>query len=386
MLDDLSAWRPVATRWASFENPTAAKGAAGAANRGAKGHAFERLEPGETRTLLDVRGTGTVRRIWLTVMDRSPLMLRSLVVTARWDGCSRPAVSAPLGDFFGVGHGRLTAFENAIFASPEGRSFICWAPMPFRTSAVLTVTNESDAPLSHLFYDIDVTTGERWSRDSLYYHCHWRRESPPPGADYDILPRVHGRGRFLGTVASLTVNPAYGRSWWGEGEVKAWLDGDEALPSLCGTGVEDYIGTGWGMGTFAGRYQGCLVNDGSARQAAFYRYHVPDPIFFGKDCRVRIQQIGGGFKKDLRETVVNAVDLRPVSIDRGGELHRLLDEPERWSLEDRRILDTDFVNFHRQDDWASAAYFYLDSPDDGLPPIPDERTRTADPFVGQRPR
>jgi hypothetical protein len=377
MHEDLCTWRPMATRWASFENPMAAKGAGGAANRGAKGHAFDRLAPGETKTLLDARGAGTVRRIWMTVMDRSPRMLRSLVVTMHWDGCPQPAVSSPLADFFGVGHGRLVPFENALFASAEGRSFTSYAPMPFRTSATITITNESDAALSHLFYDVDVTMEEPWQQDSMYFHCHWRRDSPPPGSDYDILPLVHGRGRYVGAVVSLNVNPAYGRSWWGEGEVKAWLDGDGGQPTLCGTGAEDYVGTGWGMGTFTGRYQGCLVNDAAARQLSFYRYHVPDPVLFGKDCRVAIQQIGGGFKKELRKEVATGVDPLPVSIDRGGNLQRLLEQPGKWNLEDPRILDSDFVNFYRQDDWASAVFFYLDSPHDGLPSLPDVMTRTS---------
>lgn len=143
----------VQTRWFSFENRGVERGQAGQSNQGAKGFAFNDLAAGETKTLLDIEGSGIICRIWMTVSDRSPEMLRSLKLEMFWDGAQTPAVSAPLGDFFGVGLGRRTPFECALFSDPEGRSFNCCIPMPFRTAAKVTLTNESDARLSHLFYD-----------------------------------------------------------------------------------------------------------------------------------------------------------------------------------------------------------------------------------------
>ena len=128
-----SSWQ---TRWASFENPAAAKGQAALSNHGAKGRAFEAMLPGETKTLLDTKGTGgTICRIWITVDDRSPERLRALELQMFWDGCETPAVSCPLGDFFAVAHGRTAAFESEFFVSPEGRSFLCLIPMPFHQGA-----------------------------------------------------------------------------------------------------------------------------------------------------------------------------------------------------------------------------------------------------------
>src|SRR5580658_8069725 len=130
-------------RWSTPEGLNGAVGAAAAENNGAKGHAFDSIKSGATLVLLDVPGQGVVSRIWITVADRSPQMLRSLKLEMFWDGEAKPAVAAPLGDFFGVGLGRTAKFHNALFASPEGRSFICYVPMPFRKGARIQFTNES---------------------------------------------------------------------------------------------------------------------------------------------------------------------------------------------------------------------------------------------------
>jgi hypothetical protein len=143
----------VETRWASFENAKAAKGSGGAENKQAKGHPAETMAPGETKVLIDVKGAGTIQRIWLTISDRSPEVLRSVRIEMHWDGADKPAVSVPLGDFFGLGLGRRVAFENALFSDPEGRSFNCFIPMPYRKAARVTLINESQKSII-LFYDI----------------------------------------------------------------------------------------------------------------------------------------------------------------------------------------------------------------------------------------
>ena len=137
----------------------------------AKGHPFDRIPAGESIELVNVKGRGVINRIWLTISDRSPEMLRSLKIEMFWDGKSQPAVSVPLGDFFGVGLGKRVAFESAFFSDPEGRSFNCIIPMPFKTGARITVTNESDKQLDAIFYDVNMVQKKHEGKDLLYFHA-----------------------------------------------------------------------------------------------------------------------------------------------------------------------------------------------------------------------
>lgn len=367
---DLAKRRPDAdTRWASFENPSAAKGQGGRENRGAKGHAFDSILPGETKTILHVKGAGEIRRIWFTISDRDPQMLRSLRLNIYWDGAASPAVSVPAGDFFGAILGRAVAFENELFANPEGRSFNCYIPMPFRNGARVTITNESQKPIPHFFYDIDFLLTAKPDPDSLYFHAVWRRERwTELGRDFEILPKVRGEGRFLGAHIGVMVHPG-NTGWWGEGEVKMYVDGDQDLPTIIGTGTEDYIGTGWGQGVFHGRFQGSLISDQKAGQYSFYRYHVPDPIYFHRDIRVTIQQIGGDTKANISALMKKGVSVTPVSIDDEGRFHNLLESSPATSLDQHPAPPTAWTNAYRRDDWSAVALFYLDSPQNGLPSL-----------------
>jgi hypothetical protein len=370
--------RGVQTRWASFENPTAGRNCAGLENKGGKGHPADSLKAGETKTLLDVIGSGLIGRIWMTVIDRSPEMLRSLRLDMFWDGAAKPAVSCPFGDFFGIGLGRRVAFESALFSDPEGRSFNCFIPMPFRKAARITVTNESGKDLALLFYDVDLLLGVEHSPETLYFHAHWRREAPNElGKDFLILPSVPGSGRFLGCNFGVIANPAYEGAWWGEGEVKVWLGADEHA-TLCGTGTEDYIGTGWGQGKYAHRTQGCLVADDKSGQWAFYRYHVDDPIFFDDGCRISIQPLGGCGKEKATALQKKGVPIIPVTLGPTPTIPivMLLDRPQPVDLANPALPDA-WCNFWRQDDWSATAYFYLDSPEGVLPPIAPAASRVA---------
>jgi hypothetical protein len=239
----------VQTRWASPENPGGEKGKGAQTNGGRKGRPAVSIKAGEQVTLAEIRGSsGTVRRIWVTINDRSPAMLRGLKIEMFWDGATKPAVSAPLGDFFGLGLGQMVAFQSALFASPEGKSFNCYIPMPFRTGMKIVVTNESGRDLAFFFYDIDCTLGDKHDASVLYFHAHYRRENPTEmQKDFEILPRILGKGRFLGASLGVQANrELHFDKWWGEGEVKVYLDGDREWPTLAGTGTEDYVGTGWG--------------------------------------------------------------------------------------------------------------------------------------------
>lgn len=344
----------VESRVASGENPTGEKGKGGQTNGGRKGAATVPIKAGESRVLAQATATsGMVRRIWMTFPDRSPQMLRSLKIEMYWDGAAKPAVSAPVGDFFGIGLGRKVAFESAFFSDPEGRSFNCLIPMPFRTAMKIVMVNESKNNLDELFYDVDYTLGDRHPATTLYFHAHYRRENPTTlQKDYEILPRITGRGRYLGVNIGVIVNQKeYFNTWWGEGEVKMYLDGDTDFPTIAGTGAEDYIGTAWGQGQFAHLYQGSPVADENAKRWCFYRYHVVDPIYFYKDARITIQQIGYLAPHSRAPVVDNNRKLIKAG---PGQV------PFDTSTEGK---------FERVDDYSSTVYFYLDKTTNNLPPI-----------------
>lgn len=368
--------RTDAPRWATFENPKAAKGAGGTENQSAKGHAFEPIEAGASATLMNVQGTGIVQRIWLTVNDRSPEMLRSLRLEMFWDGEKKPAVSVPLGDFFSISHGQTMPFENALFSSPEGRSFNCFIPMPFRKGARIVVTNDSPKRLDMFFYDVDFQLVESLPADALYFHCHWRRELRTElGKDFEMLPNVAGRGRLLGVNLGLITAPEYRKSWWGEGEVKVYLDGDGKLPTIVGTGAEDYVGSGWGLGKFINRTQGCPVANDSTRQWSIYRFHLDDALYFQQNFKATIQVLGGYMRDDVRKFIADKVPLIPVTVNVPKGCIKLL-EPGAPKLSDAGFPDG-WVNFYRSEDYCATAYFYLDKPTDELPPLPSLEVRTA---------
>ena len=369
------------TRWVSPENPTGAKGAAGRENRGAKGHAFETIPVGGAHVLADIRGAGTIDRMWMTIEDRSPEALRGLRLEMFWDGAARPAVSVPLGDFFLHGAGEMVPMETALLASPEGRSFVSYIPMPFRKGARIVIANESLKPVNLIFYDIDYRALRGQSKDALYFHAWWSRERASVLArDFRILPRISGRGRFLGASVTLLTNPIYEKTWWGEGEVKIALDGDSpASPTLVGTGTEDYIGTAWGQGAYINRYQGAPIAtwEGEGRWTV-YRFHVPDPVYFGRDIEVSLQMMGGARKAIVLGLQKKGVPLIPVTIDPGSRhnFQQLLAKDPPVPLSDPSLPDG-HTNFYRSDDVAAVAYFYLDRPENGLPPIASAEERRA---------
>lgn len=364
-------------RWSSFENITAGKGKGGAENYGAKGHATDQLKAGQSLTLLNVEGPGIINRMWFTIDDRSPEMLRSLKIEMFWDDASKPAVSAPFGDFFGIGLGLKTPFENELFADPEGRSFNCFIQMPFKTSAKVVVTNESSKDLAMLFYDINLVKVPQWNDNNLYFHCYWHRDTATtPGIDFEILPKVSGKGRFLGSNIGVNANPRYLDHWWGEGEVKIYVDGDTDLATLVGSGTEDYIGTAWGQGKFCTRYTGCLVSDEAKKQWAFFRYHIVDPIFFKSDLKATIQQIGGNEKSKVLALQKEGVPLLPVTIHEVPTMHQIYNPKNPVDLANKDLPEG-WTNYYRSDDFSSAAYFYLDRPETNLPELQSLDIRTS---------
>jgi hypothetical protein len=354
------------SRLSSFENPNGVKGNGGKTNKTAKGNAFEFMEPGETKNLMDIKGEGTIQRIWLTI-DHSALKLRSLRLQFFWDGTTKPAVDVPLGDFFVYNLGKQVAFETALFSSGEGRSYNCYIPMPFKKAAKVLLINEGKERVK-LYYDIDFLL-HKLPSNALYFHAYWNRQhSGQLGDDYILLPKVEGKGRFLGISVGLNTDTSYGKSWWGEGEVKIYLDGDLKYPTINGTGAEDYIGSAWGLGKFINTYQGCTIANDSTGQFCFYRWHIPDAIYFNKDIKVAIQQIGGWLKADMKKLYQRGANFKAVTVD-GPRFVRLLDMDKPPLLTDPDFPEG-WVNFYRIDDYSSVSYFYLDKPASSLPALP----------------
>ena len=355
--------RGVRTLWASPENPHAAKGGAGLAAHGRKGMSHIYIRSGECFTLARAENTaGVVRRMWFTVHDFHPMMLKQLRLEMFWDGCKTPAVSVPFGDFFCMNLGRMKRFDSELFASPEGRSFNCFIPMPFRTGMKITLTNDGASMAKMLYYDIDFTVGDNLPPDVPYFHAWYNQELPTTLLrDYTVLARVAGRGRFLGASFGVRMDKeTYGASWGGEGEVKIYLDGDIDNPTLCGTGTEDYIGTGWCQGEYQNRYQGCLVADEADMLLGFYRFHVPDPVYFAEDIRVTIQQIGSWNPGLLAKFKADGTNVPRAGIFTASP-------PECIDPGDPMLPSFDL--FERADFWCSCAYFYLDRAESGLPPL-----------------
>jgi hypothetical protein len=216
-----------------------------------------------------------------------------------YDGAEEPSISVPLFDFFCLPHGRTAPFASALITANEGRGLNSTIPMPFARHVRLELTNGSDAP-TVLYYQVDYTLEPAMPSGSGYLHVSFRRENPTRlKSDLVITEGLVGPGRFLG--CSLGIRVLDEGIWYGEGEVKVFLNGDTSHPTICGTGLEDYVGSAWGMGRHAAPYGGCTLDvrapeaTGSHTQPDFvgmYRWHVPDPIMYATDLKVTVQQIG----------------------------------------------------------------------------------------------
>ncbi|MFW5697903.1 MAG: glycoside hydrolase family 172 protein [Fimbriimonadaceae bacterium] len=367
MIPELFQHQPgIETRWFSPENWKGEKGAGAQAGKGRKGSAFFALESGESKVLGELTGdAGTLRRMWMTISRREPMFLRGLKIEFYWDGSDKPAISAPVGDFFGQPLGQMATFDSAVFSNPEGKSLNLNLPMPFRKGFKCVLVNEAPEKLEGIFFDLNATIGDPHDENTLYLHAFWNRQNPTKaGRDYEFLPKVTGRGRFLGVNFGVAADQErYLKTWWGEGEVKYYVDGDTDFPTLVGTGTEDFIGTGWGQGPYHHLYQGCHMADYQAMRYGFYRYHVPDPVLFHHDFRATIQQIGG-FGGEEAERFIG----------RGAEFEHAGQHVNLAKMRDEQF----FSMMEREDDWSSCAYVYLERPENELSPLAGYRERVAE--------
>lgn len=365
-------------RTISFENPTGARGAAGSSHGGRKGRPSAPVEPGERVVLADIDGPGRVGHFWLTVPPMAPEHLRSFTLEVFYDGSDSPSISVPLPDFFGAGLGRPRAYSSVLQSIQEGRGFNSWIPMPFREHLRVELANGSPRR-TELYYQFDLVLGPVDPDDGVL-HASFRRENPTTMArDFVIADGFTGPGRFLGCNVGVRVfhEPNW-FSWYGEGEVKMYLDddlaaGDGALPTWCGTGLEDYVGTAWGMGAHQTPLQGVqlLVTDPDAQRpmpdlVSFYRWHLPDPIVFSQRLKVTIQQIGAIILPPGGEATKDEIDAAGIVAGSGW---RHLGKPwGEW-----------FAVCERVDDYCATAYVYCQQ----VQPVPRVEVTAAVADVGR---
>lgn len=261
------------------------------------------IKPGETFVLADIQGAGVIRHIWFTFADSGPSWLSKegsadpseVVLRMYWDGAAEPAVESPLGDFFACGFGRRAEVNSVpvVVGGAGGDSYNCFWPMPFFTSARLTITNESERPFAALYYQVDYTK-EQPAPNAAYFCAQYRQEFPTRlGTDYLIadIDAPNG-GHYVGTVMSVRSRSP---QWFGEGDDKFSIDA-ETTPSLWGTGTEDYFLNAWGMEKFCYPTFGVTQLDGwladLGQKGTMYRWHLDDPVRFTKSLRFTIEHAG----------------------------------------------------------------------------------------------
>lgn len=310
------------SRSINWENRTGDKGKAcmaasglGASRKGSP--CIRSLKPGERVTLGEIDGAGVIQHIWMTVTDQTSagrFVLCDLVLRMYWDGENTPSVECPLGDFFLNGFGRGCEINSLPIVVNPKRGMNSFLPMPFGRHALITLENQHAGEVPGFFYQIDYCRMDALPEGTAYFHAQWRRERITElQRDYILLDGVKGCGHYIGTYLALTTLERY---WWGEGEMKFYIDGDEDYPTQCSTGTEDYFGGAWSFGgytdenghmmekTYCTPFMGYpfysrddvfhsdYFNRDCPPMRGFYRWHVMDPVLFERDLRVELQQIG----------------------------------------------------------------------------------------------
>jgi len=264
------------------------------------------LPPESTTTLAEIDGPGIIQHIWITVSETA---LRSCVLRFYWDGEDTPSIETPLGDFFALGHGiRYNVNSLPVAVNPSG-GMNCYWPMPFRKGCRITVENQRWEEIAGFFYQITYALDDV-PDNAAYLHAQWRRAVTDRSApDYVILDGIDGKGHYAGTFLAWTQ---LDDGWWGEGEIKFYIDGDGEHPTICGTGTEDYFGGAWGFGeTFSTPFLGYPLwqrEPDRVPKHGLYRWHIMDPIRFEQDLRVTIQALGwwpGGKFQPLADDIAS---------------------------------------------------------------------------------
>ena len=312
------------TRSISAENPTGEPGRGGMASEGTGANAARdlgqgwkvypgvRIKAGETHTVADIEGSGAIQHIWLSPCGH----WRFLILRMYWDDSDLPSVECPIGDFFGCGWNEYAHISSLAVCVNPGRGFNCYWEMPFRKRCRITVEN-IDVEENTLHYQVDYTLTDV-PEDTAYFHAQFRRTNPVPyKEDYAIVEGIRGKGQYVGTYMLWGAN---NNGWWGEGEIKFFMDGDGGFPTICGTGTEDYFCGAYGFhvgdkyAEFTTAYAGMpqvIRPDGlysSQQRFGLYRWHITDPVRFDSDLRVTMQALGwrsGGRYLPLQDDIAS---------------------------------------------------------------------------------
>ncbi|MBN1418384.1 MAG: DUF2961 domain-containing protein [Planctomycetes bacterium] len=325
-MGNLSRLSNAQSRSISPENFTGEKGKGGMATEGTGANAARdlgrgwkvspsiRIGAGTTATLADIRGPGAIQQIWMTPTGD----WRKSILRFYWDDQENPSVECPVGDFFCMGWGKFAPVSSLAVCVNPGSAFNAYWEMPFRKRCRVTMSNIGPEGMT-LYYQINYVLTEV-PEDAAYFHAQFRRVNPLPYKQvYTILDGVEGRGHYVGTYLAWGVNS---NGWWGEGEIKFFLDGDREFPTICGTGTEDYFCGSYNFENkttheyqvYTTPYAGLLQvirPDGlyqSQQRFGMYRWHIPDPIRFQRDLRVTIQALGwrsGGRYLPLQDDIAS---------------------------------------------------------------------------------
>jgi hypothetical protein len=264
--------------------------------RGWKVNPYIRIQPGQTFTLGEITGEGNVQHIWMTPTGN----WRLSILRIYWDDEKEPSVEVPVGDFFAMGWGVYAPLQSLAVCVNPGSAFNSYWPMPFHRKARFTLENLDDKQMT-IYYQIDYTLGDV-PDDAAYFHAQFRRVNPLPYKEvYTIVDGIKGKGHYVGTYMAYGTNS---NGWWGEGEIKFYMDGDKDFPTIAGTGTEDYFNGSYNFDvarnytTFTSPYSGLaqvIRPDGlyvSQQRFGMYRWHITDPVRFDADLRITIQSLG----------------------------------------------------------------------------------------------
>jgi hypothetical protein len=273
--------------------------------QGWKVNPFINIKSGETFTLAEIDGPGAIQHIWMTPNGN----WRFSILRIYWDNESEPSVECPVGDFFGMGWNKYSPLVSLPVCVNPGSAFNCYWVMPFRRKCRITMENINDQEAMDLFYQIDYTLTDV-PVDAGYFHGQFRRANPEETSVYTIIDGIKGKGQYVGVYLAWGVT---NNEWWGEGEIKFYLDGDTKFPTICGTGTEDYFCGSYGFNTnkknsagveerdyteystpYAGLHQ-VIRGDGhynAMQRFGLYRWHIMDPVRFESDLKITIQDLG----------------------------------------------------------------------------------------------
>ncbi len=264
--------------------------------KGWKVNPYVHIEAGETFTMAEIEGPGAIQHIWMTPTGN----WRFSIIRIYWDDEKEPSVECPIGDFFGMGWGEYAHLNSLPVCVNPGSAFNCYWTMPFRKKCRITMENINPEDPMTLYYQVDYALTEV-PEDAAYFHAQWRRSNPNTTSDYVVVDDIKGKGHFVGMYMAWQVN---NNGWWGEGEVKFFIDGDKEYPTICGTGTEDYFCGSYNFDRhgkytefstpYAGLHQ-VIRPDGTYRSQqrfGMYRWHITDPVRFDKNLKITMQDLG----------------------------------------------------------------------------------------------